>query len=47
LPARWIDVRKGEEELTATKPYAPIQEYFDIYSRHFDFDRAKALHLSR
>lgn len=47
LPARWIDVRQGVEELAAQTPYARVQDYFDIYARHIEFDRAKALHLSR
>ena len=28
-------------------PHIPVQEYFDIYSRHMHFDQSKALHLSR
>ena len=28
-------------------PYITQQEYFDIYRRHMEFDRSKALHLSR
>ena len=27
--------------------YVPLQEYFEIYKRHMEFDRTKALHLSR
>ena len=47
LPARWIKVRADIEVRAGEAPYIPQQEYFQIYSRHMDFDRSKALHLSR
>ena len=47
LPARWISVRADIEVRAADVPYISQQEYFQIYSRHMDFDRSKALHLSR
>jgi len=47
LPAPWIHVRAAIEARAAETPYIPQQEYFDIYARHIEFDRAKALHLSR
>ena len=47
LPARWIKVRADIEVRAGEVPYISQQEYFDIYSRHMEFDRTKALHLSR
>ncbi len=47
LPARWIKVRADIEARARQVPYIPLQEYFDIYGRHMEFDRAKAQHLSR
>ncbi len=47
LPARWIKVRADIEERANETPYISQQEYFQIYSRHLEFDRVKALHLSR
>ncbi len=47
LPARWIRVR-GDIEIRAWEtPYISQQDYFEIYGRHMEFDRVKALHLSR
>jgi internalin A len=47
LPVRWIKVRADIEERAVEVPYITRQEYFDIYRRHMEFDRSKALHLSR
>ena len=47
LPVRWIQVRTDIETRAGEVPYIPVQEYFDIYRRHMDFDRSRALHLSR
>ncbi len=47
LPVRWIKVRADIEERAGEVPYITQQEYFDIYRRHMEFDRSKALHLSR
>jgi internalin A len=47
LPAHWIKLRAAIEVRAAEAPYITQQEYFQIYSRHALFDRAKALHLSR
>ena len=47
LPARWIKVRADIEVRASETPYIPVQEYFDIYGRHIEFDRSRALHLSR
>ena len=34
-------------ERAERSPYISQQDYFEIYSRHLEFDRSKALHLSR
>lgn len=47
LPAGWVKLRAEVEQLAKTTPYISQQQYFDIYNRHMEFDRAKALHLSR
>ena len=47
LPARWIKVRADIEARAGEVPHITQQEYFDIYRRHMQFDRSKALHLSR
>lgn len=47
LPARWIKVRVDIEARAGGVPHITQQEYFDIYRRHMEFDRSKALHLSR
>jgi internalin A len=47
LPASWLKVRADIEARAQECPYIPQHEYFAIYSRHMEFDRARALHLSR
>ena len=47
LPARWITVRTDIEARATHAPHITQQEYFEIYSQHLEFDRSKALHLSR
>src|SRR5664280_2064096 len=47
LPARWLKVRADIEARASETPYIPVQDYFDIYRRDMDFDRTKALLLSR
>ena len=47
LPARWIKVRADIEDRAGEAPHITQQEYFEIYRRHMEFDRSKALHLSR
>jgi Leucine-rich repeat (LRR) protein len=47
LPARWIRVRANIEARAKVVPHITQQEYFDIYARHLEFERKKALHLSR
>jgi hypothetical protein len=45
--ALWIKVRGDIETLGKKLPHITQQEYFAIYRRHMEFDRTKALHLSR
>ena len=47
VPARWIKVREEIEELAAKKPYISVEEYFEVYRKHIEFDETKAMHLSR
>jgi hypothetical protein len=47
LPTRWLKVRADIELRASEEPYITQQEYFHIYSRHLEFDRARALHLSQ
>jgi len=47
LPARWVNIRAGIEQLAQARPFIPLQAYFDLYAEYLEFDRAKALHLSR
>lgn len=47
LPASWLKVRADIEARAQECPYIPHHQYFEIYSRHMEFDRARALHLSR
>jgi Leucine-rich repeat (LRR) protein len=47
LPSRWIDVRAEIEKCAGEVPYIPQEEYFQIYGRYLEFDRTRALHLSR
>lgn len=47
VPAKWIPIRQAVEEVAQQKPFITQEEYFQIYRRHLEFDRTKALHLSR
>ncbi len=47
LPAHWVTIRADIEHQAKDKPFISQQDYFDIYRKHLDFDRDKALHLSR
>ncbi len=46
LPAKWVAIRNDIEILSKSKPYISQQAYFDIYRKHLEFDRDKALYLS-
>ena len=47
LPAKWVAIRADIEQQAKDKPFISQQDYFDIYRKHLEFDRDKALHLSR
>jgi internalin A len=47
IPAKWVAIRAQIETEALRRPYISQQDYFDIYARHLELDRAKALHLSR
>ncbi len=46
-PSSIISIRSDIETLAEQKPSFSQQDYFDLYARHLQFDRQKALHLSR
>lgn len=47
VPAQWVAIRKGLEDLARTQPYIPLEDYFAVYGRHLEMDREKALLLSQ
>ncbi|MEZ5404101.1 MAG: COR domain-containing protein [Bryobacteraceae bacterium] len=47
LPVRWLAVRADVEKRAAETPYISQSEYFEIYAKHLEPDRTRALHLSR
>ncbi len=47
VPAQWVTIREAVESRTKSVPYISQEDYFDIYREHLEFDRKKALHLSR
>jgi MinD-like ATPase involved in chromosome partitioning or flagellar assembly len=47
LPAGWVQIRRDIEKRAREVPYISQQEYFDIYRRHLEFDRVRAINLSR
>lgn len=47
VPAKWVSIRQTLEDESRDKPFITQDEYFAIYGRHLEFDRTKALHLSR
>ncbi len=47
LPSQWVRIRADLEQCAQYYPTITQQEYFDIYEHHLEFDRDKALHLSR
>ena len=47
LPKKWINIRKEIEELAKSTAYISQDGYYDIYKKHLEFDRVKALRLSR
>jgi internalin A len=47
LPAKWIAIRADIEQQAKDKACISQDGYFDIYRKHLDFNKEKALHLSR
>ena len=47
LPALWVSIRADIEQQAKDKSFISLQDYFDIYRKHLEFDRDKTLHLSR
>jgi internalin A len=47
VPAKWPLIRDAVEERARSDPYISQEDYFDIYREHLEFDRNKALYLSR
>lgn len=41
-----MSIRADIEQQAKDKPFISLQDYFDIYRKHLEFDRDKALHLS-
>ncbi len=46
VPAKWVAIRAAVEAASKIKPYITQDAYFELYARHLEFDRAKALLLS-
>ncbi|GAA6167901.1 COR domain-containing protein [Sessilibacter corallicola] len=47
VPQKWLNIRNEIESLATEKPFISQQDYFDIYARHLDYNRDKALFLSQ
>lgn len=47
VPAKWVVIREELEELAQARPYISLDDYFAVYSKHLEFYREKALHLSQ
>jgi hypothetical protein len=47
VPKKWLAIREELEQLAVAKPFISQEDYFAVYGRHLEFDRTKALHLSR
>ncbi|MEO1132503.1 MAG: COR domain-containing protein, partial [Cyanobacteria bacterium J06639_1] len=47
VPAKWVSIRDDLKELAQSQPYISLNKYFEVYQRHLDFDRTKALNLSQ
>jgi hypothetical protein len=47
VPKKWVAIREELEQLAIAKPFISQDDYFAVYGRHLEFDRTKALHLSR
>ncbi len=47
VPAKWIVVRNAIENLSEQRPFIALEEYFEIYRQHLEWDEEKAMHLSQ
>lgn len=47
LPARWLRVRQEIEARAETDAHITVEQYFEIYRHEIEFNRTKALLLSR
>src|ERR1035438_2457901 len=47
VPARWLQVRADIEQLAEKQSYVAVEQYFEIYGKHIEFDETKALQLSQ
>jgi hypothetical protein len=47
VPAQWLSIRAGLETKGTNSPFISQQTYFNSYAEHLEFDRGKALLLSR
>ncbi|MCY2990303.1 MAG: ADP-ribosylation factor-like protein, partial [Planctomycetota bacterium] len=47
VPKKWLAIRQELEQLAVARPFISQDDYFAVYGRHLEFDRTKALHLSR
>jgi small GTP-binding protein len=46
VPAQWVEIREELEVIKRAQPFISQMEYFQIYARHLNNDRSKALLLS-
>ncbi|MCP4261182.1 MAG: hypothetical protein GY774_27295, partial [Planctomycetes bacterium] len=46
VPAQWVTIRADIEQEAKKEPYISQGRYFEIYKKHLDLDKTKALHLS-
>ncbi|WP_284616388.1 COR domain-containing protein [Aquabacterium humicola] len=47
VPAMWIAVRQAIEAEASKRPFMTLEEYFALYASYLEFDRSRALYLSR
>jgi small GTP-binding protein len=47
VPAQWVAIRSDLEAIKEQQPFLNQNEYWQIYSRHLQFDHVKALQLSQ
>ena len=47
VPKMWVAIRTDIENLAQHKPYISQDDYFELYGKHLEPDRQKALYLSR